>query len=654
MSRLTDIAKRTGTSVLPLELAGDGEEAGDLLVGLPEAGGKGPAEGTEELGRQRGTRVHDRLHLLVGDGEDLAVRVGDGVGGGGATVEELDLAEEIAGAEDGERFFPDARYHLADAHPALVDYVELAPRRALREDDGLLRITLLHPHHEHVRELLVVEVAEDGRRAQRLLNHASHAPQDVAELFLLRLQVPPVRIGGRDLDGQAAHDLEAVAFEADELPRVVGEQTDLLHPELDQDLRADAVVALVGLEAERLVGLDRVLALVLELIGHQLVDETDAAPLLSQVQQDAPAGLADHLERLVQLVAAVAARGREDVAGQALRVHAHESGLVPDAQVAHHEGDVMLAVDAALEGVDAEGTVAGGEIGLDDLPHQALGAHPMLDEVLDRDQLQAVLAAHGHQTRPAGHGAVLVHHLADHARRVEAGQARQVHRRLRLARAHEHAPVHGAQREHVAGTGQVARFGPRRDGGQHGPRAIAGGDAGRGSLLGFDGHAERGAELRVVLLVAHHERDAQLVQALPRHGQADEAAPIAGHEVDDLGGDLLRGDGEVALVLAVLVVHDHHHPALPDVVDGVGDARERHGTSYRGGRYARGGAGAGRLSTYLAITSISRFTRSPGRAARRFVWSSVYGMTATEKPPGRRPATVREIPSTAIEPFSTR
>src|SRR5260221_415899 len=520
MSRLTDIAKRTGTSVLPLELAGDGEEAGDLLVGLPEAGGKGPAEGTEELGRQRGTRVHDRLHLLVGDGEDLAVRVGDGLGGGRAPVEELDVAEEIAGAEDGERFFPDARYHLADAHPALVDHVELAARCALREDDGLLRITLLHPHHEHVRELLVVEVAEDGRRAQRLLNHASPAQQDVARLFLLRLQVPPVRIGGRDLDGQAAHDLEAVAFEADELPRVVGEQTDLLHPELDQDLRADAVVALVGLEAERLVGLDRVLALVLELIGHQLVDETDAAPLLSQVQQDAPAGLADHLERLVQLVAAVAARGREDVAGQALRVHAHESGLVPDAQVAHHEGDVMLAVDAALEGVDAEGTVAGGEIGLDDLPHQALGAHPMLDEVLDRDQLQAV--------------------------------------------------------------------------------------------------------------------------------------PIAGHEVDDLGGDLLRGDGEVALVLAVLVVHDHHHPALPDVVDGVGDARERHGTSYRGGRYAREDAGAISLSTYLAITSISRFTRSPGRAARRFVWSSVYGMTATEKPRGRRAATVSEIPSTAIEPFSTR
>jgi hypothetical protein len=42
----------------------------------------------------------------VRNGEDLAVRVGDGMGGGGSAVEELDLAEELAGAEDGERLFP--------------------------------------------------------------------------------------------------------------------------------------------------------------------------------------------------------------------------------------------------------------------------------------------------------------------------------------------------------------------------------------------------------------------------------------------------------------------------------------------------------------------------------------------------------------------
>ena len=52
----------------------------------------------------------------------------------GRAVEELDLAEEVARAEDGEGLLPDARHHLADAHLALVDDVELAARRAFGQD----------------------------------------------------------------------------------------------------------------------------------------------------------------------------------------------------------------------------------------------------------------------------------------------------------------------------------------------------------------------------------------------------------------------------------------------------------------------------------------------------------------------------------------
>ena len=40
--------------------------------------------------------------------------------------------------------------------------------------------------------------------------------------------------------------------------------------------------------------------------------------------------------------------------------------------VAHDQGHVMLAVDQALEGVDAEAAVAGGQVGLGDLAHEAL------------------------------------------------------------------------------------------------------------------------------------------------------------------------------------------------------------------------------------------------------------------------------------------
>ena len=110
------------------------------------------------------------------------------------------------------------------------------------------------------------------------------------------------------------------------------------------------------------------------------------AALLPQVEQHALARLRDHLQRLVELVAAVAARGGEDVAGQALRVHAHQH-LVLGLDLAHDQRHVVLLVDQALEGVDAEGAVAGGQVGLGDLAHQALVPHAVLDQVLDGDQL---------------------------------------------------------------------------------------------------------------------------------------------------------------------------------------------------------------------------------------------------------------------------
>ena len=75
------------------------------------------------------------------------------------------------------------------------------------------------------------------------------------------------------------------------------------------------------------------------------------------------------------------------------------------------------------------------------------------------------------------------------------------------------------------------------------------------------------------------------------------------HEVDGLGGDRVRGHGEVAFVLAVLIIHQDDHTARADVFDGVLDPldgvgvhdREVHGMSCKvssapaGPREAEGG-----------------------------------------------------------------
>src|SRR5712675_2241577 len=44
-----------------------------------------------------------------------------------------------------------------------------------------------------------------------------------------------------------------------------------------------------------------------------------------------------------------------------------------------------------------------------------------------------------------------------------------------------------------------------------------------------------------------------------RHGQADQSAPIPGHEVDGLGSDFLRGQSQITFVFTIFVVDDNDH-----------------------------------------------------------------------------------------------
>ena len=78
-------------------------------------------------------------------------------------------------------------------------------------------------------------------------------------------------------------------------------------------------------------------------------------------------------------------------------------------------------------------------------------------------------------------------------------------------------------------------------------------------------------------------------QRAARERQADQPAPVGRHEVDGLGRGELRRHDEVALVLAVLGVEDHDHPAGADLLDRLGDGGEVRGLA---GRHAssRGGA----------------------------------------------------------------
>src|SRR6185295_5590409 len=131
-----------------------------------------------------------------------------------------------------------------------------------------------------IADLLGTRVSERSvarRPAGAALRGLLHQLQQMAQLLALGAEVVPGDVGRRDFQGDALDDLEAVAVERDVLARIVGHQAHAADSQVAQDLGADAVIALVGPEAQALVGLDRVVSLLLQLVGAQLVHQADAA-----------------------------------------------------------------------------------------------------------------------------------------------------------------------------------------------------------------------------------------------------------------------------------------------------------------------------------------------------------------------------------------
>ena len=103
-------------------------------------------------------------------------------------------------------------------------------------------------------------------------------------------------------------------------------------------------------------------------------------------------------------------------------------------------------------------------------------------------------------------------------------------------------------------------------------RAVGGADPGRDAFLRLDRDGERG--LVAAAVGARHRLKPELVGALLGQREADQPAPVTGHEVDRVGRRHLRRNDEVALILAVLVVDEDEHPPVARFVDDVFGADE--------------------------------------------------------------------------------
>jgi hypothetical protein len=149
---------------------------------------------------------------------------------------------------------------------------------------------------------------------------------------------------------------------------------------------------------------------------------------------------------------------------------------------------------------------------------------------------------------------------------------RDIDRGLGVASAHQGATLARDEGEHMAwGDDLLApTFGIDRD--RNGVGAVVRGDAGRDPLGRLDRDGEGGLVAGAV--VPAHEGEAKLLDALAGQGEADQAAGVAGHEVDRVGGGELRGDHQVAFVFAILVIDQDEHAAVAGLLDQLVDAGE--------------------------------------------------------------------------------
>ena len=215
---------------------------------------------------------------------------------------------------------------------------------------------------------------------------------------------------------------------------------------------------------------------------------------------------------------------------------------------------------------------AAGETGFLAALGQMVVAQPIGDQVADRADLHAVMLGKFDQIVEPRHLAVILHDLADHAGRVETRQPRHVNRRFGMAGTDQHAAVARLQREDMARGDNIVLAAGAIDRHRYGARAVGGADPGGDAVARLD-RGGKGGFIGTAVVGAHHV-EAQFLDPVAGHRQADQSAAIFGHEVDRVGRRHLRRNDQVALILPVLVVDQDIHAAVARLVDDL--FRRRH------------------------------------------------------------------------------
>jgi len=237
----------------------------------------------------------------------------------------------------------------------------------------------------------------------------------VPHAFLFGREIIKVGLVGGDLDRHSFGNGDAVALQADYLFGIVREQADFAHPQIRQNLRPDSIIAQIRFEAQSRIGIYGVAPVVLQFIGSDLVDQADAAPFLAHINNDALPRIADHSHRGVQLIAAVAAVGTENISGGAFRMHTNQN-IVVRSYLSHYQSQMECIVNIVfINGQMEFPAVARGQFCRSRFMNQRFVAHTVFDQIGDGGDFQIVLMSEDFQIRHPRHRAIVLHHFANDA-----------------------------------------------------------------------------------------------------------------------------------------------------------------------------------------------------------------------------------------------
>src|SRR5213595_2423168 len=134
----------------------------------------------------------------------------------------------------------------------------------------------------------------------------ANALEQVPELRLFCLEIFFVVRIGFGPDRHLLDHFQTVALEPDNFLRVICEEPELSHAQIEKNLCAESVIAQIGCVSEFRVGLYGVEPFLLQLVSVDFCRQSDTAALLPHVNQNALTFLLDLPHRRVQLISAIA------------------------------------------------------------------------------------------------------------------------------------------------------------------------------------------------------------------------------------------------------------------------------------------------------------------------------------------------------------